>query len=303
MKTLFGNSISSPRAFNLILSEEARTILIMLVAICFLATGGIFVKLSSIPPIATGFYRVLFSLPILFPFVRKEFNRLCTKDFFLMLLAGCFLGMDLVLWNISFHLTTVANGNLLANLVPLTIIPVSYFIFKEKIPGMFLLGCALTIVGVLILMAGKFHPTQESFVGDFLAFTTSIFYAGFLLIVYKIRSKYNAFLIMFISGFGALFTLGISMHYREGFSAPQPFSALLPLIGLAIISQILGQGIMSFCLGRIRASLSSVIVLVQPVIAALYSFFIFNETLTLIEALGILIVLFGIYYSKKNISK
>ncbi len=43
-----------------------------LLATCFLATGGIFVKLSALPPIATGFYRILFSIIALYPLVKID---------------------------------------------------------------------------------------------------------------------------------------------------------------------------------------------------------------------------------------
>ncbi|MGF9923913.1 EamA family transporter, partial [Bacillus toyonensis] len=109
----------------MIRNNETKYILLVFLAICFLATGGIFVKLSDLPPINTGFYRVLLSIPLLLPFVWKELNKVSKKDILLILLAGVFLAGDLILWNVSFHYTSVANANLLANLVPLVIIPFS----------------------------------------------------------------------------------------------------------------------------------------------------------------------------------
>lgn len=43
--------------------NETKFIALILVAVSFLALGGIFVKLSALPPINTGFYRILFALP------------------------------------------------------------------------------------------------------------------------------------------------------------------------------------------------------------------------------------------------
>lgn len=286
-------------------NNETKYVLLIFVAIAFLATGGIFVKLSAFPPIATGFYRILFSIPLLLPFVWKETQRTRKqasgkKDVRLMLVAGIFLAFDLILWNTSFHLTTVANGNLLANLVPLTIIPVSYFVFKESISREFFIGAAVTFLGVFILMAGKIHPSPQNFLGDFLAFTTSIFYALFLLTVYKVRDRVNAMVIMFVSAFGSVAVLLIAMLWLEGVFIPKTFMEFYPLIGLALVSQIMGQGLLSFTLGKVRANLSSLIVLSQPVIAAVYSFFIFGEKLSSIEMLGIAVVLGGIYLAKKS---
>lgn len=280
--------------------NKTKFILLIILAICFLATGGIFVKLSKLPPVNTGFYRVLLSIPILLPFVYKKAGTVSKKNVKMIFIAGIFLGMDLILWNISFHMTTVANSNLLANLVPFTIIPVSYFVFKEKIPPKFFIGLAVTIIGIIVLMFGKLQPSVDNFQGDLLAFLTSIFYALFLLTVYKVRDEVCATLIMFISAFGSCITLFIAMTVMEGFYIPKNLNELYPLIGLALISQILGQGILSFALGKVKASLSSVLVLAQPVIAAIYSFIIFSEKLSIIEILGIFITLLGIYFTKKS---
>ncbi|UUV19826.1 DMT family transporter [Fusobacteria bacterium ZRK30] len=287
---------------TLTLTKEGNVkyLLLIIIAICFLATGGIFVKLSTVPPVMTGFYRVLFSLPILFPVVKKNLSKIDKKDFILILLAGVFLACDLILWNISFHLTTVANSNLLANLVPFTIVPISYFIFKEKIPKLFFLGLGIVLMGVILLMYGKINPNTENYKGDLLAFLTSIFYALFLLTVYKVRKRVKSLDIMFISGLSSCLVLLIAGLTMEKIKIPLTFTDFYPLIGLAFVSQIGGQGLLSYCLGKVSVTLSSVLILSQPVIGAIYSFIIFNERLSSLEILGVFITLIGIFISKKG---
>lgn len=282
------------------IKKESTYIYLIFLAICFLATGGIFVKLSSLPPITTGFYRVLFSLPLLYPFVKGDLSNVSKKDFYLMFFSGVFLASDLVFWNMSFQYTTVANANLLVNLVPLTIIPLSYFFYKEKLNKSFFIGLIVLIIGIIILMKGKISTNPENFRGDFYAFIASIFYGLFLFFVSNIRSRVSAKVIMFICGFGSLITLFIAMFFKEGIGYPVTLKELIPLVGLAIFSQLLGQGLMSYCVGKIRITLSSILVLSQPIVAAVYSFLLFNEKISQQEILGIFIVLIGIYISKKQ---
>ena len=47
--------------------NATKYVLLALLAVAFLATGGIFVKQSGLGPINTGFYRMLFSIPLLWP--------------------------------------------------------------------------------------------------------------------------------------------------------------------------------------------------------------------------------------------
>ncbi|MBP2856063.1 DMT family transporter [Dickeya oryzae] len=282
-------------------NENGFNIFVVILSVCFLALGGIFVKLSNLGPINTGFYRVLLSMPMLLPFAIKR--KLAAKDIFIMMFAGVFLAFDLLLWNISFGLTTVANANLLANLVPFTIIPISYFLYKEKIPAGFLVGIVITLVGLVVLIKGKAVPTRNNLYGDFLAFSTSIFYALFLSTVYTLRKRVSATEIMFYSAFGSLLVLFPASCLMEGFQFPSDFSDWWPLLGLALFSQILGQGGLSYSLGRITPLLASVLVLSQPVISACYALMIFREKLSPMEMSGIFVVLSGIFFSKRSFNK
>jgi drug/metabolite transporter (DMT)-like permease len=282
--------------------NQTKYVLLIVLAVCFLATGGIFVKLSSLPPINTGFYRVLFSVPILLPLSGRYLGKLTRKQILTMFAAGVFLALDLIFWNISFQYTTVANANLLANLTPFTVIPVSYFLFKEKINKNFIIGAIITLLGVILLMSTKIsiHATSLSLKGDLLSLITSFFYAGFILTVYRLRDSVGSNVIMLVSSIGSLTTLAIAILLSEGFYLPKSVHDFLPLIGLALVSQIFGQGLLSFCLGKVNATISSVITLSQPVIAALYSFLIFSENLSVFECLAIFITLFGVYLAKSQ---
>lgn len=188
----------------------------------------------------------------------------------------------------------------MANFVPLIIIPISYFVFKEPIAKKFFIGFVIVLVGVILLVYGKQAITSLNLYGDSLAFLTSIFYAIFLLLVYRLRHKATAVQIMFVSAFGSTTILFIIALLTEGIQVPSSWPALLPILGLTVFSQLLGQGGLSYTLGRISASYASVLVLTQPVISALYAFLLFREKLSSLEVVAMLIVLCGIYILKKG---
>ncbi|QGX46773.1 EamA family transporter [Streptococcus equinus] len=283
--------------------NSAKYIFLIFLAICFLATGGIFVKLSPLPPINTGFYRVLFSIPMLLPFIKKsDLQSLSYKQVFTIVLAGAFLAGDLTFWNSSFSYTTVANSNLLVNLTPFTVIPVSYFLFKEKMTPKFLLGGLVTLLGVFVLMANKVTVSPERLLGDSMSLGASVFYAMFMITVYKLRDTVKSNVIMFLSAFGTLLVLAAVIFFTEGFYVPKNFEELWPLLALALVSQILGQGLLAYCLGKVNASLSSLITLSQPVVAALYAWVIFQEHLNLQSIIAIIITLTGVYLAKTQTS-
>lgn len=283
--------------------NQTNYIIMALIAVAFLATGGIFVKLSQLSPINTGFYRVLFSLPFLWLFVRKELKEITKKDWLLLLFAGVFLAGDIALWNLSFAYTTVANANLLTNLTPFTVIPFSYFLFKERIPRLFPVGAGLTVLGVFLLIGGKAVQSADSYFGDFLALCASFFYAGFLLICYHLRDRLSSSIIMFISGIGTAAALFLTAGVVEGIQVPTSWAAIWPILGLTVCLQLIGHNLLAHCQGKLNVNLSSVICLAQPAIASVYSFLLFSEKLTIKEVLGIVIVIFGVYIVKMQYSK
>jgi drug/metabolite transporter (DMT)-like permease len=103
---------------------------------------------------------------------------------------------------------------------------------------------------------------------------------------------------MFISAFGSLIVLAFAIAFTEGFHAPTSFRAVWPLLALALVSQILGQGLLAHCLGKVNASLSSLLTLSQPVVAAVYAWIIFGEELSTQAVIAIGITLVGVYLAK-----
>lgn len=287
-------------------SGHTLAVLTLLVAVCFLATGGIFVRLSGVEPIATGAYRILFALPFAYLWMRTEAEAagkapspLGPARLVTLTAAGAFLGMDLVLWHVSFLHTTVANANLLANLVPFIVVPVAFLVFKERVSNLFFVGLAVTVAGVVVLMAGKLAPTADSFRGDALAMGTAVFYGLYIITISRLRKTMRASEIMLYSGFGSLLVLVPAALIFETNVLPTEAAHLLPLLGLALLSHIGGQGLLAAALGSLSASLSSVMVLSQPVIAAVYAMALFGEHLSPMEWAGILVTLAGIYIAKR----
>ena len=118
---------------------------------------------------------MLFALPFLYWGARKELHLLGKKDILLLLLSGIFFATDVGLANVAFRITSVANVNLLSTLTPLTIVPVTFLVFKEKIPKMYPVGLIVALIGVLVLVSGKINPTEANYIGDIMAFASSGF--------------------------------------------------------------------------------------------------------------------------------
>ncbi len=289
------------------MKKETNTnyIILEFVAVAFLATGGIFVRSSNLSPINCGFYRMLFALPFLYWGARKELRFLDKKDILLLLLSGIFFATDVGLANVAFRITSVANVNLLSTLTPLTIVPVTFLVFKEKIPKLYPVGLIVALIGVFVLVSGKINPTEANYIGDIMAFASSVFYAMFLLVSYKMRQRISGSTILFVAGVGSVITFFVYASTIEGFQVPTTGKDFLLLLGLSLCMQVIGQGLFAYCQGKISVNISSVVGLIQPAFAVIYSWIIFSEKLSMMELFGIFIVVTGIFlvkmqYKEKN---
>ena len=283
--------------------NETKYVFLALLAVSLLASSGIFVRYSLLQPVNTGFWRCVFALPFLYVFARKELSTLRKKDLLILLVAGIFFAMDLLLYNLAMVRTSMANTNLLSNLTAFVIVPASYFIFKEKIPKGFFVGAVIAVIGVMVLVLGKTSPSETNYIGDLMAFSACFFYGIYILISYRSRDRFSSNAILFVVSIGMIFALGIGACLIEGgIEIPNTMQKFLPVFVLTLAVQIGGHNLLSHCQGHLRVNLSSVIQLCQPAIAAIYSFFFFSEALSLMEIAGIVLVVIGVYLVKRKYS-
>jgi drug/metabolite transporter (DMT)-like permease len=74
----------------------------------------------------------------------------------------------------------------------------------------------------------------------------------------------------------------------------------LVLLGLALLIHIGGQGLIAFALAHLPATFSSVTLLLQPVMAAIFAWLILTEALGSRQIVGGLIVLTGIFLARRG---
>ena len=282
--------------------NQTKFILLELIAVCFCASSGVFVRYSALGPVNTAFYRMFFALPMLFLLAGKELWKTPARDIPKLLLAGVFFAADIILFNLSITKTSIANTNLFTNLTIFTVVPVSVLVLKEKMPKHLITGAAISLAGVVLLVLGKAEPSASSYAGDLLACGASVFYGLYLLVSYRLREQYSGNVITFFCLISCLVIMPLYILPVEGFQIPHGFHELWPLLGLAVCLQVFGHNLMAYCQGKVSVNLSSVICLTQPAVAALYSLAFFGERLTLMEIGGICVVVLGVYIVKHQYS-
>jgi drug/metabolite transporter (DMT)-like permease len=277
---------------------------LLLGATC-IALSPIFVRLSEAGPTATAFWRVALALPVLWLLclARKVPKKdLQTKSPWLLLVAAGFaFAGDLAFWHASIQLTSVANATLLANLSALFVTLAAWVFLRQRPSRLFLAGLGLAGLGVLLLVRTSLQFSGSALLGDAFGVITAMFYAGYILAVKGLRDRgETALRIMTItSTLTAILLLPVALAAGEQFF-PATAAGWLVVLGLALVSHAAGQGLIAYALAHLPAAFSSVGLLLQPVVAALFAWLLLAEPLAALQIAGGLVVLAGIYLARRG---
>jgi drug/metabolite transporter (DMT)-like permease len=280
------------------------------VAALFLGATGIglapiLVRLSEVGPIATGFYRIFLSLPILWVWVLLEKRGSAPEvhpaapireksQLWLFIVSGaCFAG-DLAFWHWSIKLTTIANSTLLTNFAPLFVLAGSRIFLKERAHPLVIVGLLVSLAGGSLLVRETLSFGHQYLLGDFFAFVTAAFYAGYILTATEIRKRSSTATLMAFSGLVTCPMLLIAAVFSGESMVPHSLHGWMIILCLALASHILGQGMIGYALASLPASFSSIALLWQPVVATLLAAVILREPLTTVKLAGGATVLLGI---------
>ena len=267
-------------------------------AVC-IAFAPIFVRLSETGPIATAFYRMALSLPLLWAWlnllpsaaVRRPQS---PRDYGVLILAGVFFAADLAVWHWSIKLTAVANATLFANFAPVFVTLGSWWLFGERFTRTFLVSIGLGIAGAAILMGDSLNLRAQNFAGDVLGLTAAVFYGAYLLTVSRLRRSFSTAVIMTWSGLASAAIL-LPLAWVSG-------DVLFPvtaygwgiLVALAVFSHAGGQSLIAHALAHLSAAFSSVGLLLQPVVATFLAWLLLAEPLRAWQGVGGFLVLAAI---------
>ncbi len=265
-----------------------------------IATSALFVKVSETGPVATAFWRVFLALPFLWIWAMAENRRThftaFARDYRLLIAAGLFFAGDLAVWHWSIVLTSVANATLLSNLAPIFVTLAVWLLWRKRPSGMFLVGLAAALSGIVVLIGVDFGAPGH-LLGNGLGVLTAVFYAGYQLTVTRLRTTASTASIMAWSGVvmsAALLPLAL-MASEPFFPATQ--TGWVKLFGLALIAQVAGQSLIAYAMAHLAATFSSVGLLLQPVMAALFAWILLGEIMSTTQIIGGIIVLIGIRYA------
>lgn len=269
-----------------------------------IALSPIWVRVSETGPTASAFWRVALAVPALWMLAALTRGNAppaaTTRRWPLLVAAGVAFAGDLGVWHTSIKLTSVANSTVLANLASIFVTLAAWIVWRQRPSALFVAGLAMALAGVGLLVRASVDFSPTALTGDALGVVTAMFYAWYLLSVKLLRDRgvQVAGLMAVTSSLTALILLPVALATGETMLPATSFG-WAKLLGLALISHAAGQGLIAWALAHLPASFSSVSLLFQPVMAALFAWALLGEPLVALQIAGGLVVLGGIWLARR----
>ncbi len=262
----------------------------LVVANVALAFGPWFVRATEVGPVAAGFWRLTLAVPFLVVLAVQQGARpmrLGWKLWSGLLAGGVCFAADLGTWHLGILRTTLANATLFGNVATL-IFPIYGFLIARSWPTRTQgFALALAAAGGALLLGRSYQLDAKNLAGDLFCLLAGLLYTVYFVLMARARATLaplSALTLATTAGIAPMLVFALAMGERV---MPTHWG---PLIGLALCSQVLGQGLMIYALGRFTPLVIGIALLIQPVVAGVVGWLVYGERLGAADLVGVVMV-------------
>jgi drug/metabolite transporter, DME family len=288
---------------------QPRGVLATLLAAACWGTSGIFVKLVSaeieVSALALAFWRDLSTFAILclaLGLLRPAWLRVRRQDLGWLVLLGCSLGAFHAVWNLAVILNGAAVATIQQAAMPAIVAVAAWLLWREPLTWNKIVALVLASAGTaLVSTRGQVQAsaldalvrTHPSAPGLLLGLSVPLLYAAWNLLGKKVRERYNLFTTLtYAFAFGTLVLLPLQFFTPQPW--PVPPRAWLWFAGLILLATLAGFSIYTYALGRLQASVATILAMSEIAFVAVYAHLLLGERLSAGQILGGCLVIGGI---------
>ncbi|OYX38723.1 MAG: EamA family transporter [Sphingomonas sp. 32-62-10] len=267
-------------------APPATALAALVIANVALAFGPLFVRIADTGPVASAFWRITLAAPLLIAIALGSGWRpqhIGRSIWAFVAFAGIFFAADLASWHLGILGTTLANATLFGNSATL-FYPIYGFLIARALPSR-VQGIALLLatIGGGLLMGRSYELSPAHLVGDLLCLLAGILYTGYFILMARARETMASVPALAVSTVASILPLLVMAILLGERIIPDHWA---PLVGLALASQVVGQGMMIYALGKLSPLVIGIGLLIQPIVAAITGWVVFREQLGLADLIG-----------------
>ena len=230
------------------------------------------------------------------------------KRDFLKIIFAAVLGMciNMLAFFRGLELSTPINSGVIITLSPILVLILSYLFLKEKVTLKKILGIIIGFSGAifLILNTSKTGMNAPNIpLGNSFFLLNASAYAGYLIVVKPLTSKYNIFTIMkWLFLIGLILSAPITYNqFVEVNWLELPWFAIWRMAYVVIGTTFLTYLFNIYALKTLSPTTVGSFIYLQPIITIVFALITANDTLDSIKLLSCLIIFIGVYLvSVKN---
>lgn len=276
---------------------RARPLLCSAAGAVALGFAGIFFRLAEVSPTTAAFFRFVLALPFLAALAWRERSPGPAVSRAFVLPAGVLLAVDMVLWHFALEDVGAGLGTVLANTQVVFMVLLGWTLLGERLGRRGGAGIALVCAGV-VLISGVFeaapfggHPVRGAILGVIAGVTSALYILALRHTNADARRPVRPLLATTVVGSLVAAAGGTAMGNLD---LTPPAASLGWLLALAIVSQVLGWLLLSVPLRTLPATLTSVVLNLQPCAALVFAALLLGEAPTAPQLAGGAVTLVGL---------
>jgi len=270
----------------------AVPVLAVFIAVFAWGIGPLLFLAPSISINSVLFYRVLFWPPLLYLIVRRNGAKINDKLFRSVLVPGILFGVSTIFGFTAITTTSVANATIIGNISTAMVLFVAPRFLNEKISKSQVVLAFTSFAGVAAIVFGAGNTGGSSLFGDFLALVNALTWT-----VYFISSKRRR--VDGVDTWQFLFGVSVIQVFVVVPYALLTSNDILQitwrdlsfLIAMTLFSGTIGHSFMLWAQKYVDASVSSLILLLGPVISSAGAWLVYGQQISLVQVIGGAIVL------------
>lgn len=253
-------------------------------ALFSLSTAPNWAKLNLMPAEVLGFWRLIIAFGLLSLFsliIKKENIFKVTMNTKWVLMSGVFFFLHLWTYKWSSKHNLVSNTMILFATNPIWSSLGGVLFFKEKIEQRMILSYLLAFLGIGSMVWDQVQMSPENHFGNILALLSALFYAIYMLLGKKARQTFSntSFASLQYLTAGVLFGLSSVAGHKPLISITYDWISWISVFGLVFLPTFLGHFSLTYLLKTMNIGIMTCGKLIEPIIASILAYFIFNEHL------------------------
>lgn len=282
-----------------------------LLAILSLTWGSSFIlikqSIAVFDPMQVGALRLSIAGLALVFFGIQNFKHI-PKKLYPWVIVGGFLGnfIPMFLFPLAQEKVSSSMAGILDSLVPIFVLLFGFLFFGMKSRWTQIVGALVGFVGAAILMSDDGNGGKSDVFNSMLIVLATAFYGLNGLIISKYLSGIQSFKlssVIFTIWLGpALVILGFTGFFNEFESTPEQWKGLGYVTILGLIGTATAMILFYKLIQQTSAIFASVVTYLMPIVAVIWGI-IDGEKLTIIHALGGILILAGVYLIQMNSKK